>query len=30
VRVERHMDLEIGLVERQDEEVEEGHDLGSE
>jgi hypothetical protein len=24
------MDLEIGLVEKQDEEVEEGHDLGSE
>ncbi len=30
VRVERHMDLEIGLVEKQDEEVEEGLDLGSE
>jgi hypothetical protein len=30
VRVERYMDFWIGLVEKQDEEVEEGPDLGSE
>jgi hypothetical protein len=30
VRVERYMDLEINLVEKQDKEVEEGLDLGSE
>jgi hypothetical protein len=30
VKVERYMDLEISLVEKQDEEVKEGVDLGSE
>jgi hypothetical protein len=30
VKVERYMDFEIGLVEKQDEEIEEGLDLGSE
>ncbi len=30
MKVERYMDFEIGLVEKQDEEIEEGLDLGSE
>jgi hypothetical protein len=30
VRVEMYMDFEIGLVEKQDEEVDEGFDLVSE
>ncbi len=29
-KVERYVDLEIGLVEKQDEQVEEGANLGSE